>query len=617
MKQKMKRVFGFLLSLALVLGLMPGMSLTALAEETSVTLKAGTTSSGVISSSAFGTIRDIDALIVMNDLVTISASSDKKITKLIIHKGPVYQNNFNNTCLNVSPGDMSFNGDTCTVTNINSSNVQLNKLTSGHVAFSSIEVYYDAPTAHSVTVTPGSNMTKTTDSGAASQSGLSSAMTPVVYTVNDGYYFPTNYSVAAVNGISVTRNSYTQITVSGTPTADATITLTAPAAKQAATVTKASEAKPLTYTGSAQELVTAGEAENGTMQYALGTDATTAPTDGWGASIPSKTDAGTYYVWYKAKGNAGYTDSDPKCLAAKIAKESGGSTAVVTQKPEAKSDLVESDSAQMLVTTGKAENGTMQYALGKDENTAPSDGWSADVLKETAAGTYYVWYKAKGNDGYSDSDPVCVTVKIAKKGEEPGGDPSDKPSGDTPSDSGSSSSDSGSSSSSSSSAPAPWSAATAQVSGRGGAKTTETLKQEYVNVPVQANSAAAALGITDMGAAIDSLSNPVAKTNLVTAAVNLGNVDIGTSQSTPATASVGLAADKVTTLLAVLTPEELVGVVTGNANVKVNVVLSDAQPAAISPQVQNAIQAATGPVSGLYYMNMDLFVATNNGARRR
>ena len=83
----------------------------------------------------------------------------------------------------------------------------------------------------SVTITAGDHMTKTADSGTASQTGLSGAMTDVVYTADTGYYFPENYSVEAVNGISVTRNSYTQITVSGTPTANATITLTAPTAK--------------------------------------------------------------------------------------------------------------------------------------------------------------------------------------------------------------------------------------------------------------------------------------------------------------------------------------------------------------------------------------------------
>ncbi len=96
-----------------------------------------------------------------------------------------------------------------------------------------IEVYgYVTPAAsYSVTVTAGDHMTKTAGSGDAEQTGLTGAMTDVVYTADNGYYYPTDYSVAEVSGIKVTRDSYTQITVSGTPTADATITLTAPTAK--------------------------------------------------------------------------------------------------------------------------------------------------------------------------------------------------------------------------------------------------------------------------------------------------------------------------------------------------------------------------------------------------
>ena len=56
-------------------------------------------------------------------------------------------------------------------------------------------------------------------------------------------------------------------------------------------VTKAPEAKTLTYTGQAQELVTAGIASGGTMQYALGNE--TEATESYTTSIPAKTDAGT------------------------------------------------------------------------------------------------------------------------------------------------------------------------------------------------------------------------------------------------------------------------------------------------------------------------------------
>ena len=89
---------------------------------------------------------------------------------------------------------------------------------------------YAAPT-YDVRITAGTGMAKTDGSGAAVQTGLIGPMTPVVYTANEGYYFPTDYSVATVNGIGVTRNSFTQITVSGTPTANASITLANAAAK--------------------------------------------------------------------------------------------------------------------------------------------------------------------------------------------------------------------------------------------------------------------------------------------------------------------------------------------------------------------------------------------------
>ena len=64
--------------------------------------------------------------------------------------------------------------------------------------------------------------------------------------------------------------------------------------KTKATVTTVPTAKNLNYTGSAQELVTAGTAEGGTIQYAIGENATTAPTtDKFATSIPAATDVGT------------------------------------------------------------------------------------------------------------------------------------------------------------------------------------------------------------------------------------------------------------------------------------------------------------------------------------
>ena len=85
-----------------------------------------------------------------------------------------------------------------------------------------------------VTVTPGSNMTKTADSGDVLQDiTIGESMTTIVFTADDGYYFPSGYdwNIDELNGISVTRDSYTQIEISGTPTAATSITLPAPTAK--------------------------------------------------------------------------------------------------------------------------------------------------------------------------------------------------------------------------------------------------------------------------------------------------------------------------------------------------------------------------------------------------
>ena len=159
-----------------------------------------------------------------------------------------------------------------------------------------IEVYgYATPAAtHSVTITPGSNMTKTAGSGDAEQTGLSGAMTDVVYTANEGYYFPENYSVTAVNGISVTRNSYTQITVSGTPTADAAITLTAPTAKTTPDAPTAAAATDCTTADNSDGKLTGVTTA---MEYKKSDAADW--TAGTGSDITGLV-PGTYYVRVKA-----------------------------------------------------------------------------------------------------------------------------------------------------------------------------------------------------------------------------------------------------------------------------------------------------------------------------
>ena len=84
----------------------------------------------------------------------------------------------------------------------------------------------------------------------------------------------------------------------------------------------------------------------------------------------------------------------------------------ITTNPKSKS-LTDTGSAQELITAGSAEGGTMQYALGKDDKTAPTSGWSTSIPKGTDAGTYYVWYKVIGDENHTDTTPVCISVTIA------------------------------------------------------------------------------------------------------------------------------------------------------------------------------------------------------------
>lgn len=82
-------------------------------------------------------------------------------------------------------------------------------------------------------IVPPAHMTRDPQSGEELQQDVvkGSAIVSVIYTTDPGYYFPDNYSVSSENGIAVTRNSESQITVSGTPTADTQIQLIAPEKK--------------------------------------------------------------------------------------------------------------------------------------------------------------------------------------------------------------------------------------------------------------------------------------------------------------------------------------------------------------------------------------------------
>ena len=112
--------------------------------------------------------------------------------------------------------------------------------------------------------------------------------------------------------------------VSGTGSDNYVVTIpeetTASVSKAAPDVT-APGAKTLTYSGKAQGLVNAGKAKGGEMQYALGENANVAPGEGWGTDIPTGTDVGDYYVWFKVIGDDNHNNTDPVCVTVRISEK--------------------------------------------------------------------------------------------------------------------------------------------------------------------------------------------------------------------------------------------------------------------------------------------------------
>ena len=152
---------------------------------------------------------------------------------------------------------------------------------------------------YSVTVTLGQYMHS---SDALTQSGLLlQKMESVVVTADDGYYFPAGYTVPEQNGVTVKRDSASQVTVSGMPYFNVDITLPDATAKTPA----AAPSAVFTATGSDTGKLT--DVDSG-MQYSLDKGKTWTDINGTIATLTGLT-SGTEIQIIK-KGGETATNSD-------------------------------------------------------------------------------------------------------------------------------------------------------------------------------------------------------------------------------------------------------------------------------------------------------------------
>ena len=233
-----------------------------------------------------------------------------------------------------------------------------------------------------VTITAGANMTQ---SGGEATQTVSGEITAVVYTADDGWYFPDNYVQGVTydpgdSGISVEQNSASQITVSGTPTADVTITLPAASEKQ-------KEATPnAVFNASGTESGTLTGVKAG-MQYSLDGGTTWINITGTSVDIPSgvTTANGILVI---TRGGATTLDSDQQTI--EITK---------AEKPTGISPAAD----------GELDGVTTAMEYRKSDETGWTAGTESGKITGLASGTYQVRYKANGT--ILASEPVEVTIK--------------------------------------------------------------------------------------------------------------------------------------------------------------------------------------------------------------
>ena len=140
--------------------------------------------------------------------------------------------------------------------------------------------------------------------------------------------------------------------------------------KSNSSLTVAPTANALTYNGKPQELVTAGEATGGTMRYALGTK--DAATEEYTTFIPTATNAGTYYVWYKVAGDDEHIDSDAACVKVTIAEKKDDSDKKDDTDKKEDADTVAKPEYKNTSGAGaswsKDTTGTLDFTFKRTEN---------------------------------------------------------------------------------------------------------------------------------------------------------------------------------------------------------------------------------------------------------
>ena len=263
-----------------------------------------------------------------------------------------------------------------------------------------------------VSVTPGSNMSS--DSTLTQKVEIPSnhtAITDIIITASEDYGFPLDYiskisgvTDNKINGLNVTQEEDTKITISGTPGADVNITLSDAAARPEAPSGLKGESP--SYVGAADGKLTG---VNSTMEYRKEGDTAWTACPSPGTEVTGLA-AGTYEVRLKA------TNSAPAGYAAEVTVGIGPERISVTApafdavtygdaRPSAQTITVKNNADTVTTITGVALSGTNadSFELNKTSGTDISAGG-------TDSTTYTIQPKAGLNAG-TYSATIAVTYQ--------------------------------------------------------------------------------------------------------------------------------------------------------------------------------------------------------------
>ncbi|MBE6257564.1 MAG: hypothetical protein E7103_06370 [Prevotella sp.] len=172
-------------------------------------------------------------------------------------------------------------------------------------------------------------------------------------------------------------------------------------AKAASSVTTVPTANTLTYTGSAQALVTAGAASGGTMQYSLDNQT-------FAETVPTGTNVGSYTVFYKVVGDANHENAE------------GGQVVVTIAKADAVNSDLSFASATATATYGDAtvtsptlDNPHQLPLTWSSSNKGVATVNASGVVTIVGAGETVISAAFAGNDTYG-ANTISYTLTVNK-----------------------------------------------------------------------------------------------------------------------------------------------------------------------------------------------------------